>query len=110
MPNCSQSGRAARPALLVANPLCSKKCVDRFRTRKESDRNWVAWLQIAFDTAAGEPRKGFMAAPALPLRMPANLVSGAVTRMTQPGNTRHCCDLKIATRVRRILQLSQEQP
>jgi hypothetical protein len=30
-------------------PLCSKKCVDRFRTRRESDRNWVCWLQIGFD-------------------------------------------------------------
>lgn len=26
--------------------LCSKKCVDRFRARRESDRNWVGWLQI----------------------------------------------------------------
>jgi len=30
-------------------PPCSKKCVDRFRTRRESDRNWVSWLQTAFD-------------------------------------------------------------
>jgi hypothetical protein len=30
-------------------PLCSKKCVDRFRARRESDRNWVGWLQTAFD-------------------------------------------------------------
>jgi hypothetical protein len=30
-------------------PLCSKKCVDRFRARRQSDRNWVGWLQIAFD-------------------------------------------------------------
>lgn len=30
-------------------PLCSKECVDRFRARRESDRNWVGWLQIAFD-------------------------------------------------------------
>jgi hypothetical protein len=22
-------------------PLCSKKCVERFRARRESDRNWV---------------------------------------------------------------------
>ena len=28
-------------------PLCSKKCIDRFRARRESDRNWVGWLQIA---------------------------------------------------------------
>ena len=25
-------------------PLCSRKCVDRFRTRRDSDRNWVGWL------------------------------------------------------------------
>jgi hypothetical protein len=30
-------------------PLCSKKCVDCFRTRHESDRNWVGWLQMTFD-------------------------------------------------------------
>jgi len=30
-------------------PLCSKKCVDRFRARRQSDRNWMGWLQIAFD-------------------------------------------------------------
>ena len=28
--------------------LCSRKCVDRFRARGESGRNWVGWLQIAF--------------------------------------------------------------
>ena len=25
-------------------PLCSKKCVARYRTRLESDRNWLSWL------------------------------------------------------------------
>ena len=30
-------------------PLCSMKCVDRFRARCQSDRNWMGWLQIAFD-------------------------------------------------------------
>jgi hypothetical protein len=62
MPNCSESvrsGSAARCAVcdgkfgLVRHywwrtPLCSKKCIDRFRARRESDRNWVGWLQIAF--------------------------------------------------------------
>jgi hypothetical protein len=60
MPNCSETlrhGRATRwcdgKFGLVRyyswrTPLCSKKCVDRFKTRRESDRNWV-WLQIAFD-------------------------------------------------------------
>jgi hypothetical protein len=30
-------------------PLCSKNCVDRFRARRESDRNWVGGLQITFE-------------------------------------------------------------
>ena len=29
--------------------LCSTKCVDRFRSRRQSDCKWVGWLQIAFD-------------------------------------------------------------
>jgi hypothetical protein len=33
--------------------LCSKKCVERFRARHESDLKWVGWLQanIAFNSA-----------------------------------------------------------
>ncbi|MET4512106.1 hypothetical protein ABIB81_001412 [Bradyrhizobium sp. I1.7.5] len=63
MLNCSEiikSGRAARCAVcegkfgLVRHyswrtALCSKKCVDRFRARKESDRNWVRWLRGTFN-------------------------------------------------------------
>ena len=63
MPNCSESlrsGRATRCAVcdgkfgLVRHyswrtSLCSKKCVDRFKARRESDRTWVGWLQIAFN-------------------------------------------------------------
>jgi len=63
MPHCSESlrtGRAARCAVcdgkfgLVRHyswrtPLCSKKCVDRFRTRRNDDRNCVVLLQIAFN-------------------------------------------------------------
>ena len=63
MLNCSDSlgcGRATRCAVcdgkfgLVRHyswqtQLCSKKCVDRFRARREGDRNWVGWLQFAFD-------------------------------------------------------------
>ena len=59
MPGRSESFRAARCAVcdgtfgLVRHyswrtPLCSKKCVDRFRARRKSDRDWVGWLQIAF--------------------------------------------------------------
>jgi hypothetical protein len=61
MPNCSESlrsGRATRCAVCDGNfglvryyscrtPLCSGKCVDRFKARRESDRTWVGWLQIA---------------------------------------------------------------
>lgn len=63
MLNCSGSlkhGKAARCAVcdgkfgLVRHyswrtPLCSRICVDRFRTRRESDRNWLTWLQIALN-------------------------------------------------------------
>jgi hypothetical protein len=63
MPNCSESlgsGKATRCAVcdgkfglvrhyLWRTALCSKNCVDRFRARRESDRNWVGWLQIPFD-------------------------------------------------------------
>ena len=63
MPNCSESLRsdkATRCAVcdgkfgLVRHyswrtQLCSKKCVDRFKARRESDRTWVGWLQIAFN-------------------------------------------------------------
>jgi hypothetical protein len=65
MPNCSASlgfGRAARCAVcdgkfgLVRHyawrtSLCSKKCLDRFRARRASDRNWLPWLQITLDQA-----------------------------------------------------------
>jgi len=30
-------------------PLCSRSCVDRFRSRRSSDFNWAGWLQLAFD-------------------------------------------------------------
>jgi hypothetical protein len=63
MPNCTESlrsGKATRCAVcdgkfgLVRHyswrtALCSKNCVDRFRARRESDRNWMGWLQIPFD-------------------------------------------------------------
>ena len=63
MPNCSESlrsGKATRCAVcdgkfgLVRHyswrtALCSRKCVDRFKARRESDRYWVGRLQIVFD-------------------------------------------------------------
>ena len=30
-------------------PLCSKPCIDRFKARRESDRNWLPRLQVALD-------------------------------------------------------------
>ena len=33
-------------------PLCSRKCVDRFRTRRQGDGSWMGWLQIAFDQSS----------------------------------------------------------
>ena len=61
MTNCIESlrhGKVTRCAICNAKfglvrhyswrtPLCSKKCVDRFRTRREGDRNWLPWLQVA---------------------------------------------------------------
>jgi hypothetical protein len=63
MLNCSESprsGKAARCAVCdgkfglvrhysLRTPLCSKKCVDRFRARRASDWNWLPWLQIGSD-------------------------------------------------------------
>jgi hypothetical protein len=71
MPNFSEnhkSGRAARCAVcdgkfgLVRHyswrtPLCSRKCVDRFRVRRASDCNWLSWFQVALDQAP-ESRTG----------------------------------------------------
>jgi hypothetical protein len=68
MLNCSESpgsGRAARCAVCEGkfglvryyswrSPLCSKKCVDRLRTRRASDCNWLRWLQIALDHAPAD--------------------------------------------------------
>jgi hypothetical protein len=61
MLNCSEnpgSGKAARCAVCDGKfglvryyswrtPLCSKKCIDRFRDRQTSYRNWLLWSQIA---------------------------------------------------------------
>src|SRR5690349_17620929 len=30
-------------------PLCSGKCVDRFKARRQSDRSWMGCFQIPFD-------------------------------------------------------------
>jgi hypothetical protein len=60
MPNFSESLRATRCAVcdgkfgLVRHyswrtQLCSRKCLDRFRARRNDDRNWVGWLQITFN-------------------------------------------------------------
>jgi len=63
MPNRSEnlgSGRVTRCAVCDGKfglvryyswrtQLCSKSCVNRFRARRESDRNWVGWLQTGFD-------------------------------------------------------------
>ena len=32
-------------------PICSRKCVDRFKARRQSDHNWMGWFLIAFDQA-----------------------------------------------------------
>ncbi len=38
--------------------LCSKKCVDRFRARRESDRSWLPWLQIVLDQSPKNGARG----------------------------------------------------
>lgn len=30
-------------------PLCSRKCVDRLRVRRDTERNWIGRLQTTFD-------------------------------------------------------------
>ena len=74
MPNCSESlrsGRATQCAVcdgkfgLVRHyswrtPLCSKKCVDRFRARRASDRQLAALASIRLRPGAREPREGSM--------------------------------------------------
>jgi hypothetical protein len=65
MPNRSESlrhGRATPCAVCDGKfgfiryysrrPPCSRKRGDRFRTRRESDRNWLPWLQVALDQLA----------------------------------------------------------
>ena len=33
-------------------PLCSTKCLDRFRARREADRRWVGWFRAMPDQEA----------------------------------------------------------
>lgn len=63
MPNCTKNpgpGKATRCAVcdgkfgLVRHyswrtPLCSRTCVERFKTRRQGDRNWLTWLKIALN-------------------------------------------------------------
>jgi hypothetical protein len=63
MPNCSEGlgyGMVTRCAVCDGKfgliryyswrtPLCSRKCTDRVRARRISDRNWLPWLQVALD-------------------------------------------------------------
>ena len=32
-------------------PLCSRRCVDRFRSRRASDSNWLPWLHVGLEQA-----------------------------------------------------------
>lgn len=36
--------------------LCSRKCVDLFKARRQSDHNWMGWFQTAFERS----REGVM--------------------------------------------------
>jgi hypothetical protein len=61
MPQCSESRGSGSARCAVCDgkfglvrhyswrtALCSSKCVDRFKARRQSDGNWVSWLQIGF--------------------------------------------------------------
>lgn len=39
-------------------PLCSRKCVDRFKAHRQSDHNWMDWFKIAFAPVVRKPRDG----------------------------------------------------
>jgi len=30
-------------------PLCTKACVDRFKSRRESDCDWLNWIRMGFE-------------------------------------------------------------
>ena len=63
VPNRSETLRSGRDARCAAcgskfglvrhyswrTALCSKKCVDRFKARRASDCNWLAWLRAALE-------------------------------------------------------------
>jgi hypothetical protein len=63
MPNCTEQsghGKATRCAVCDGKfgliryyswrtPLCSKTCVEHFRTRRERDWNWLTLFQIALN-------------------------------------------------------------
>ena len=63
MSNCSESLRSEKAKRCAVcdgkfglvrhyswrTSLCSKDCVDRFRTRCKGDRNWMGWLQIILE-------------------------------------------------------------
>jgi hypothetical protein len=36
--------------------LCSRKCADRFRARRASDRDWLPWLQSVFQATENRTR------------------------------------------------------
>ena len=39
-------------------PLCSKRCVDHFRARRASDRNWLPQLQFPLGKATENRARG----------------------------------------------------
>jgi hypothetical protein len=61
MPNPSESTRCGKRCAVCdgkfglirhyswRTSLCSKKCVDRFKARRQSDRNWLPWLRAALE-------------------------------------------------------------
>src|SRR6266700_8113469 len=72
--------------------LCSKKCVDRFKSREEADRRWLLRLCAARQTVAVGMMR-FRSEEAAHLTFYANSSCGAV--LSPIGETRH------ANRIRR---------
>jgi hypothetical protein len=76
MPSCSEDLKSGKARCTVCDgkfglvryyswrtPLCSRKCVDRFRSRRDSYRNWV-WLQSAL-TSGQRTARGLHEVPDL---------------------------------------------
>lgn len=70
MPTCFESHKSGTPTRCAVcdgkfglvrhyswlTPVCSRKCLDNFRSRREGDHNWVARLQITMHLSENRAR------------------------------------------------------